>query len=105
MTKAEWKPLQLRLQGLRTLAARTEFVEEARNAGLAFIRLVIKHNLVVLDPDLMEKEFAQVVARNHVGHTSQSSTRTRARASNARVPSPGGGGRKRRGKRGKAGKR
>lgn len=67
MTKAEWKPLQLRLQGLRTLAARTEFVEEARNAGLAFIRLVIKHNLVVLDPDLMEKEFAQVMVRERAG--------------------------------------
>jgi hypothetical protein len=63
MTKAEWKPIHLRLQGLRTLAARTEFVEEARNAGLAFIRLVIKYNLIVLDPDLMAKEFAPVMAR------------------------------------------
>jgi len=85
MTKAEWKQIHLRLQGLRTLAARTDFVEEARNAGLAFIRLVIKHNLLVVDPDLMAKEFAPAVTHGYGTD-----------ATRPRVRTPGTGGRKKR---------
>jgi hypothetical protein len=67
MNKTEWKSTQLRLQNLRTLIARAsntdDGMNEARNAALAFVRIVIKNNLVVLDPDLAAETFAPIIAK------------------------------------------